>query len=292
MTGRIIRGVGGFYYIFVEGSGVYECRARGIFRKEKNKPLVGDLVEISVTEEEQKKGSLDQILERRNQLIRPAVANVDQALVVFACTGPVPNLNLLDRFLIYMDRQNIDTLICFNKTDLVDEAEQERLTGIYRSCGCRVLPISVKEGIGLEELQRELEGKTTVVAGPSGVGKSSLTNYLQPEAQMEVGEISRKIERGKQTTRHTQLVWIRRDTYFLDTPGFSSLYLNEVPVSELKEHFPEFRQHADTCFYPDCMHVSEPKCGVKDALAAGEIPESRYESYLQILQELRDQKRY
>lgn len=292
MQGKIIKGIGGFYYVHVQGAGVYECRAKGIFRKDKRKPLVGDDVEISVQDEEKKAGNVDVILPRKNELIRPAVANVDQALVVFAVSSPKPNLNLLDRFLISMQQQSIPVIICFNKTDLAENQELEQLAEVYRECGCQLVFISVAEQNGLEAVEQLLQGKTTVVAGPSGVGKSSLTNYLQPEAAMEVGTVSKKIDRGKHTTRHTELIWIRKDTYFLDTPGFSSLYLQNIEREELKEYFPEFWPYEGDCRFQGCMHLSEPDCAVKDALKAGKIHSSRYENYKLFEEELRNQRRY
>lgn len=292
MQGKIIKGIGGFYYVHVQGAGVYECRAKGIFRRDKKKPLVGDDVEISLLDEEKKTGNVDVLLPRKNALIRPAAANVDQALVVFAAASPRPNLNLLDRFLISMQQQEVPVLVCFNKTDLVEPGELERLREIYTSCGCRVLFASVAEQTGLEAVKRLLAGKTTVVAGPSGVGKSSLTNYLQPEAAMEVGAVSEKIDRGRHTTRHTELIWIGKDTYFLDTPGFSSLYLQNILREELKGYFPEFFPYEERCRFQGCMHLSEPDCGVKEALAEGKIHPSRYESYKLFEEELRNQRRY
>ena len=292
MQGKIIKGIGGFYYVHVQGAGVYECRAKGIFRKDKKKPLVGDDVEISVLDEEKKTGNVDALLPRKNELIRPAVANVDQDLVVFAAASPKPNLNLLDRFLISMQQQRLPVMICFNKTDLVEEQELETLREVYKACGCQVLFISVAKQQGLEMVERLLEGKTTVVAGPSGVGKSSLTNYLQPDAAMEVGTVSQKIDRGRHTTRHTELIWVKRDTYFLDTPGFSSLYLQNIQREELKNYFPEFLDFEETCRFQGCMHISEPDCGVKKALEEGKIHPSRYENYKLFEKELRDQRRY
>lgn len=292
MQGKIIKGIGGFYYVHVQGEGVYECRAKGIFRKDKKKPLVGDDVEISVQDQEKKAGNVDLILPRRNELIRPAVANVDQALVVFAVSSPKPNLNLLDRFLISMQQQDLPVIICFNKTDLVEQPELEHLASVYRECGCRLVFISVEEQAGLEQVEQLLEGKTTVVAGPSGVGKSSLTNYLQPEAAMEVGTVSKKIDRGKHTTRHTELIWIKQDTYFLDTPGFSSLYLQNIEREELRNYFPEFLPYEDQCRFQGCMHLSEPDCAVKEALKEGKIPPARYENYKLFEEELKSQRRY
>ena len=292
MQGKIIKGIGGFYYIHAEDAGVYECRAKGIFRKNGKKPLVGDNVEISVLDQKKMTGNVDRILPRKNELIRPAVVNVDQALVVFAVSAPKPNLNLLDRFLISMRQQQVPVMICFNKADLVGENELKKLADTYADCGCEVLFVSVLERKGLETIAERLTGCTTVVAGPSGVGKSSLTNYLQPDAGMQVGEISRKIDRGKHTTRHTELIWIGKDTYFLDTPGFSSLYLQNLEREDLKEYFPEFWPYEDHCRFQGCMHISEPDCAVKEALDKGEISRVRYENYLLLSEELKNKKRY
>ena len=292
MQGKIIRGVGGFYYVHAQDDAVYECRAKGIFRKEKIKPLVGDDVEISVIDAEKRTGNVDRILPRRNALVRPAAANVDQALVVFAVASPKPNLNLLDRFLISMEQQSIPVIICFNKTDLTGPEELQSLAKSYGGYGSGVRFVSVAQQEGIEELQQLLEGKTTIVAGPSGVGKSSLTNVLQSEVQMEVGEVSRKIDRGKHTTRHTELIVLRRDTYFLDTPGFSSLYLQGIAYEELKNYFPEFSQYEPHCRFQGCMHLSEPDCAVKEALQEGRISRSRYDNYVLLAAELKEKKRY
>ena len=291
MQGKIIRGIGGFYYVHAEDGVVYECRAKGIFRKEKIKPLPGDNVEISpVQDEEKPAGNVDAILPRKNVLIRPAVANVDQALVVFAAASPKPNLNLLDRFLISMEQQRIPVVICFNKTDLISTEEEELLRDTYAH-SYPVQLISAANGEGIEDIQRLLDGKTTVVAGPSGVGKSSLTNVLQPHVQMEVGDISRKIERGRHTTRHTELICLREHTYFLDTPGFSSLYLNGIAQEDLWRYFPEFVLYEPYCRFQGCMHISEPDCAVKEALAEGKIPASRYENYVMLAEELKNARK-
>ena len=296
MRGKIIKGVGGFYYVHHQEedtgrSAVYACRARGIFRKQKIKPLPGDNVEFSLTKAQDVEGSVDDILPRKNTLIRPAVANIDQAMVIFASASPRPNFNLLDRFLIHMRRQEIPVVICFNKTDLVTDTCVEKYLGIYRESGNQVLAISVEQSKGLEEVRSLLRGKTTVVAGPSGVGKSSLTNRLQSAVSMDVGNVSRKIDRGKHTTRHTQLVWVGEDTYFLDTPGFSSLYLPDLLPEELGSYYPEFEPFEPECRFQGCMHISEPDCAVKDALRNGRIPAERYENYLLLAEELRQNRR-
>ena len=236
-------------------------------------------------------GYVETIEKRRNQLIRPPVANVDQALVVFAVASPEPNLSLLDRFLIEMRRQDIPSVICFNKKDLADEEKTASLAGIYSRCGCRVLTVSVLTKEGLGTIRELMQGKTTVLAGPSGVGKSSLTNFLCPEAGMEIGALSARTERGKQTTRHAELFAVGEDTFFFDTPGFSSLELAGMKREEVKEFFPEFQEHEPYCRFQGCMHIREPDCGVKDAVEGGEISRARYESYLQLVQELSSAKR-
>lgn len=292
MQGKIIKGIGGFYYVHAEDKAVYECRAKGIFRKDKKKPLVGDNVEMTVLDEEKKTGNVDLLMPRKNALIRPAAANVDQALVVFAVSSPAPNLNLLDRFLISMEQQSVPVIICFNKTDLDDSGMQQLLQSAYENCGSTVCFLSVADSKGIDELQRLLEGKTTIVAGPSGVGKSSLTNALQSGVRMEVGEVSRKIDRGKHTTRHTELIVLREHTYFLDTPGFSSLYLQGIAYDELKNYFYEFAPYEPYCRFQGCMHMSEPDCAVKEALKSGKISRLRYENYVQLVQELKNTRKY
>ena len=234
MQGKIIKGIAGFYYVHIAGKGVYECKAKGIFRKNKIKPLVGDDVVIDILDEEKREGNIRDILARKNALIRPAVANVDQAMVIFAISRPAPNLSLLDRFLISMERQNVPVVVCFNKSDIAEPQEAARLQEIYENCGCQVLFTSVKEQAGTEQIRELLKDKTTVVAGPSGVGKSSMINFLYPKAEMMVGEISQKIDRGKHTTRHSELFSIGDNTYLMDTPGFSSLYLTDFEKEDLK----------------------------------------------------------
>lgn len=292
MRGKIIKGIAGFYYIYAEDGETYECKAKGIFRKDNFKPLVGDDVEITVLDEKEKEGSVTAILPRKNSLIRPAVANVDQAFVIFAMEDPKPNFLLLDRFLIMMEQQGIPAVICFNKKDLAAEEELESLLHTYEGCGYRVVLSSTLRGDGLEEIREILRGKTTVVAGPSGVGKSSITNCMQGEIQMETGEISRKLKRGRHTTRHSQVIPVEKDTFLMDTPGFSSLYLTDMEEEELKTYFPEFRKYEDQCRFQGCRHIHEPDCGVKDALSRKEISSLRYEDYLELYQELKEKRRY
>ena len=292
MTGKIIKGIAGFYYIYTPDMGVYECKAKGIFRNEGIKPLVGDDVKIEVLDETNKKGNIVEILPRKNSLIRPSVANVDQALVIFAAAKPTPNLNLLDRFLISMEMNDVECLICFNKTDVAKDEFIDELNNTYSGCGYKVLFTSTINGEGIDELKDILKGKTTVLAGPSGVGKSSLTNIIIPEANMQTGVISQKIERGKHTTRHSELFNIGQDTYIFDTPGFSSLYVDELDYDEVRYYFKEFYDLNDKCRFQGCIHINEPDCAVKDALSLGEISNSRYENYKLIYEELKNKKKY
>lgn len=292
MQGKIIKGIAGFYYVQTDQNSLYECKAKGIFRKEKMKPLVGDNVEISVIDEKKKTGNVDQILERKNTLIRPAVANIDQVLVIFAVASPKPNLNLLDRFLVSMEKQGVPAVICFNKQDMADEAEQERLYHIYENSGCKVLFTCARTQEGIDRIRQLLKEKTTAVAGPSGVGKSTIVNLLAPEAQMETGEISKKIDRGKHTTRHSEILPVGEQTYICDTPGFTSLAVWDMEKEELKDYFREFAQYEGQCRFLGCTHTHEPGCKVKEALDMGKISRQRYDNYLEMYTELKEKRRY
>lgn len=291
MQGKILKGISGFYYVHIIESGIYECKAKGVFRQQGIKPLVGDLVEIDIIDEIGKKGNIVRVLPRRNALIRPAVANVDMALIVFAAATPDPNFNLLDRFLVLMARQNVPVCICFNKSDLVSEETRQAYASAYEACGYPVEFISVKQDQGIDRLMEQLRGKTTTIAGPSGAGKSSLINRLQPQVQMETGTVSKKIGRGKQTTRHTQLIHIEGNSYIMDTPGFSSLYLPSMDKEELQQYYTEFAEFEPYCRFQGCSHISEPDCGVKQALAQGQISKLRYGNYVQLYEELKEQEK-
>ncbi|OUQ27560.1 ribosome small subunit-dependent GTPase A [Lachnoclostridium sp. An131] len=292
MQGKIIKGIAGFYYVHAGESGIYECKAKGIFRNQKIKPLVGDNVRMTVLDEQDKEGNIEKILSRKNELIRPAVANVDQALVIFAAAKPRPNFNLLDRFLILMQYQDVPAVLCFNKQDIVTEQELQLLKDTYISAGYEVHFTSAKEQSGIDEIRRILKGKTTAVAGPSGVGKSSLINLLSPEASMETGDISRKIERGRHTTRHSELFALDEDSYICDTPGFSSIYLPDMEKEELGSYFPEFAEYEEDCRFQGCAHIHEPDCAVQKALAEGRISPIRYENYKLLYNELKEKRRY
>lgn len=289
-----MKGIAGFYYVSVAGAGVYECRPKGIFRKEKIKPLVGDEVEIEVLDESEKTGTIVGIHPRKNELIRPAAANIDQAMVIFAIENPRPSFSLLDRFLIMMECQGIRTTICFNKKEMAKEGELRPLYETYASCGYRVILTSARLEEGIGEIREVLGGKTTVIAGPSGVGKSSITNLLQKEVYMETGEISRKLRRGRHTTRHAQLIQIDTDTYLMDTPGFSALTVEDMDKEELKEYFMEFRPYEEACRFQGCVHISEPDCAVRRAVEEKKISSIRYADYRELFEELkeREKRRY
>lgn len=292
LHGKIIKGIAGFYYVHVAGKGIYECKAKGVFRKNKEKPLVGDDVEIVILNEKEKNGNISAILPRKNDLIRPAVANVDQALVIFAANQPKPNFNLLDRFLLMMEQKGIPTAICFNKVDLVTENEQEELKKIYDSTGHTILFVSAAKKQGLEMLRECLHEKTTTVAGPSGVGKSSLINLMQSDVKMETGSISEKIQRGKHTTRHSELIALDETSYILDTPGFSSLAVFDLEKEDIKWYYPDFEPLQDKCRFMGCNHIHEPDCAIKQAVDEGSISSIRYENYKLIFEECGNRKKY
>lgn len=292
MTGKIVKGIAGFYYVHVNGMGVYECKAKGVFRNKKIKPLVGDNVELDIIDSEKFLGNIVDILPRKNYVLRPEVANVDQAVIIFAAKDPQPNLNLLSRFLIRMEMEEISSIICFNKQDIVTSEEMERLAEIYKDSGSRVIFTSTVERNGLDTLKELLSDKTTVLAGPSGVGKSSITNILMPGINVSTGDISEKIKRGKHTTRHSELFHMDGNTYIMDTPGFTSLYVNEIEADKLRFYFNEFGQYEGKCRFNGCIHINEPDCAVKAAVNDGRINKERYMHYSDIYNELKNIRRY
>ena len=288
LEGRIIKGIGGFYYIDTNNA-IYECKARGIFRKDKITPLVGDKVKISVLDEENKKGVIEEIEDRQTQLVRPPIANVNKALIVFAIKNPDPNLSLLDRFIILAQKEGLEIVIVITKIDLDKENKLDELKDIYKYAGYKIIPVSIKKNINLDEVKEELKDSVVVFAGPSGVGKSSLLNSIDSNLKLETGEVSDKIKRGKHTTRHAELLKLQFSGMVADTPGFSSLTLDDIEEYELKEYFVEFEEYEDYCkFGGNCLHENEPKCKVKEAVQSGKISKIRHESYLQLLNEIRE----
>ena len=292
MQGKIIKGIAGFYYVHAKDDKVYECKAKGVFRNRKIKPLVGDDVELDIVDADKLIGNINDILPRKNELIRPAVANIDQTLVVFASLSPEPNFNLLSRFLVMMDWNEVPAIVCFNKSDQVDDAEIKRLTGIFENCGAKVIVTSVLKNEGIEELKELLIGKTTSFAGPSGVGKSSILNGIFPDANSQIGDISEKINRGKHTTRHSEIFNVAKDTYIMDTPGFTSLECADIGDTELHYYFNEFAEYEGNCRFNGCVHVNEPDCRIKEAVAEGKISKVRYDIYLEMYNELKAKRKY
>ena len=290
IEGRIIKGIGGFYYVDTD-NGLYECRARGIFRKNKITPLVGDFVKISVVDEENKKGVVEEIAERETELVRPPIANVNKALIVFAVKNPTPHLSLLDRFIVLAERENLEIVIILTKIDLDDDNTFEKIKNIYEPCGYKVIGVSNLEKKNIDKVKEELKDNTVVFAGPSGVGKSSLLNEIDKDFKLKTGDVSDKIKRGKHTTRHAELFELEFGGMVADTPGFSSLTLDDIEDVDLKDYFIEFDNYDDCKFGSRCIHQNEPNCAVKEAVENGEIPKERYESYIQLLNEIRQGKR-
>lgn len=290
IDGKILKGIGGFYYVDTL-EGLFECKARGIFRKEKITPLVGDDVLISIVDSENKKAVLEEIKERKTELIRPQIANVDKALIVFSVKEPTPNLSLLDRFIVLAEKENLDIVIILTKIDLIDQEELEKIKQIYEISGYKVILVSSKQNLNIDKVKDELVGNVVVFAGPSGVGKSSLLNQIDNNFNLETGKVSDKIKRGKHTTRHAELLKLECGGMVADTPGFSSLNLDDIEYNELKEYFIEFDKFDDCKFGFKCVHENEPDCSVKEAVQNGEISEVRYKSYLQLLNEIKNGKR-
>ena len=289
-----MKGIAGFYYVDTVESGIYECKARGLFRKEKRKPLVGDRVSIEITDEKDREGQITELLPRRSELKRPLCANIDQALILFAAQDPKISYLLLDRMIVNMEQNDIPIVLCMNKADLGDKEEMETLRRIYTGCGYKVLFTSTVTGEGIDDLRALLKDRNTVITGASGVGKSSICNLIAEQSSMEVGEISKKLARGKNTTRHAELLRLRDGGYIMDTPGFSSLDTAEIEKERLRFHFPEMLPFEGKCYYNGCVHLHEPDCAVKNAVADGTISAVRYEDYETIFEELkeRDKRRY
>lgn len=292
-SGIIVKGIGGFYYVSTS-EGVYECKARGVFRKKNITPLPGDKVSFSIIDDEKKVGSIDNIMPRVSELVRPAVANIDQVVAVIAVKTPEPDLLLLDKLLVTVEQKKLDPVICINKIDLDTEEEYKKLLDAYSKTGYKIILTSFKDGRGYKELKDALYGRITVFAGQSGVGKSTILNKIINSNVMETGEVSEKIQRGRHTTRHAELIKLYSDGYVVDTPGFSSLEIKDIPPEELQFYYPEFSKYLDSCKFSSCRHISEPQCAVKKALEEGLIDEGRYERYIQLynILKINSEKRY
>jgi ribosome biogenesis GTPase len=288
--GRITKGIGGFYYVMSKGE-LIECRARGLFREMNITPLTGDRVKIRV-DKDSGSGYIEEILERSSVLLRPPVANVSQAVIVVSTKDPEPNLWLVDKMVIMAEEQDLNVIFCINKCD-IDIKRAEELKNIYLNAGFIAILTSTKTGVGISDLKEYLHDNTSVFAGASGSGKSSLLNSLDHSFKLQTSHISRKTARGRHTTRHVELLSLDVDSYVLDTPGFSSLSLDfvEDPV-DLRDYYREFSKFAANCKFLSCLHDSEPGCAVKQAVLSGTIGEERYKNYLAILEELRKRRKY
>lgn len=288
LTGTIIKGIGGFYYVKTH-AGLIECRARGRFRKDGEKPMIGDMAQIKLTAEDDTKGYVEEILPRKNVFIRPPVTNIDQMVITLAAKNPEPNLLLVDQLAVAAEAAGVTPVICINKIDL-DSENAHKIEEIYVKAGYAVILVSAKQGLGIEALQAALQDKITAFAGNSGVGKSSLLNRFCEGLTLETGDVSHKTQRGRHTTRHTELFELPFGGYVFDTPGFSSYVTENVAAEELAGLFPEILRAEGGCRFAGCAHVAEPDCSVKEALEQGEIAPQRYENYCSIYNELKNIK--
>jgi ribosome biogenesis GTPase / thiamine phosphate phosphatase len=289
--GIILKGIGGFYYVKTS-EGIIECKAKGIFRKQERVPLPGDKVEVILNNEKEKlTGTISNIKDRKNRMIRPAVANTDQAVVVIAVSSPEPDLLLVDKMILSARIKEISVILCINKTDLGLQKFEE-LVKSYKMSGNRIIGLSTETFEGVEELKSTLKGKITVFAGQSGVGKSTILNRVINRDYMETGLLSTKIDRGKHTTRHAELVELENGGYLVDTPGFSVFELDQMDSLELQRYYPEFDELSDNCRFKGCNHMNEPQCSVSDAVEKGLIDTGRYERYKTLFEMLKKMKIY
>jgi len=290
LEGIIVKGVGGLYAVDTgTQGGMISAKPRGIFRKKEIaiSPLVGDMVSVSLLDDGT--GVIEKIHERKTILARPKVANVTQALIVFAYKEPDLHLDLLDKFLITCEAAGVDSVIAFNKIDLLDETERPRAKNIrdtYEKAGYKVIELSTYKGIGIDLAKDALDSEITVFAGPSGAGKSSIFNAVCNEELMEIGELSTKIRRGKHTTRHSQLIKLHENSYIVDSPGFSAVHLEGIDADDLKKLFRDFKELADECKFANCNHIDEPDCAVKQGVSDGLVSGLRYKRYLSFYAEL------
>ncbi len=290
--GIILKGIGGFYYVKEENNNqIYECKPRGIFRKDSIIPLPGDKVDFSILDNQEKLGSIDQILPRISELVRPAIANIDQMVIVLATKAPNTDFILLDKLLITAEMKKLRVIICINKIDLEDDIANN-IRDAYSLAGYKCIEISSVKNIGYELLQEELKNHTSVFAGQSGVGKSTILNHVMDSWVMETGSVSNKIERGKHTTRHAEILELKYGGYIADTPGFSSFELADIQYNELESYYPEFRNHLNTCKFTSCSHITEPECQIREAVERGEIDNNRFQRYTQLYKNLKDIPQY
>lgn len=296
ISGKIIKGIASFYYVKADEI-IYECSARGIFRKKSISPVIGDNVEIAILDKDSLRGgyqiaSIENILPRKNNMVRPPVANVDQAIIVVAANNPKPNLDLLDRLLILVEEQEIDACICINKVDTDEDAAYLRIKDVYEKIGYRVFATSATSHIGIDPLREFLKDQTSFFAGNSGVGKSTLLNAVDASFDLETGGLSKKIQRGKHTTRHVELMPLGVGGYVLDTPGFGSVSIEHLEADDLKNYYREFYDYEGNCKFNGCSHLHEPGCSVKAAVESGLIDTRRHENYRALYAQLKNIRRW
>ena len=290
MFGKILKGIGGFYYVRTSHGDIVECKARGKFRNMDLKPYVGDDVDIELSSKEAGKGSILKIHDRKNCFIRPPVANIDTLVIACACHNPEPDFGFVDKMLVICASKNVDAVICLNKTDLATDEEIQEFTSVYEKIGIPIVKTSNINNEGVQDLKEMLRGKITAFSGFSGVGKSTLLNNILGIDNFETGEVSKKIGRGRHTTRHVELIEFM-EGYLVDTPGFGSLEISDIEADELKNYFPEFEQYEELCKFPDCMHLGTKFCGVYDASVNGHISQSRFDNYKNFYRILKDKRR-
>ena len=288
MRGIIVKGIAGFYYVKVENK-VYQCKARGKFKKLGIVPTVGDFVEIQILDDGD--GVVNEILPRRNSFLRPPIANVDCMIVVISAADPEPNFTILDKFLVMAEDNRTDVVICVNKVEIASTEILLKIDEIYKDIYPLVF-VSCMEKTGFEKLELLLKDKKSALAGPSGVGKSTILNCLMPNEDIEVGEISRKTRRGKHTTRHVEIFETNFGAMLFDTPGFTSFEILEAEEDQLHFYYPEMAKFISSCKYDNCRHIKEPNCGVIAAVEEGLISKSRYKSYVEQITEIREKKKY
>ena len=284
ITGIVVKNMNGYFYVQDDRGTVHECKVRGRLKKGRYSLLVGDRVTIS------EDGFVESIHDRHNAMVRPAVANIDQVVLVVAAHEPDVNELLLNKMLVMIEHADIPIVLCINKCDLMD-SDTEAMVKLYQSIGYEVLMTSTYNMTGIDDLRHVLEHKVTAFAGPSGVGKSSLLNAVDPKFAFQTGEVSDKIKRGKHTTRHASLYSLDSNSFIMDTPGFSAIEFNDVSLERLPTLFPEFSDYVDTCKFNPCYHEHEPICGIKDALEAGHIHQGRYNAYMSIRNDIESQRK-
>ncbi|MBP2635640.1 MAG: rsgA [Firmicutes bacterium] len=286
--GIVVKAYNSYYYI-QSGSKIVTCNLRGRFKKERFSLIVGD--EVTFTSTGPEKGIIEEILSRHSLLRRPMVANIDQVVLTFAAVNPDINPTLVDRFLVIAEFSELEIIICINKIDLADTDVVDNLASRYEQIGYKVLRVAAKDGTGIEQLRAQLHDKITVFAGPSGAGKSTILNAVQPGLALTTGEVSQKIGRGKHTTRFAELLPFEGGGFVVDTPGFSFTEFGDMEETHLMDYFPEISPIAPKCKFNTCVHYKEPQCAVKQAVADGLIHSERYQSYLEILNEIRESKK-